>query len=277
MTSRFLILLISWCCSPASGADSVSEAKASAWVLADSRTSRILDEQSADIRLPPASLTKVMTAYLVFERLKSAELSLEDRLPVPEQVSHLKGAESRMFLTAGDLVTVRDLLMGLIVISANDAALTLAQSLGPGDGAFVQTMNRKARALGMEKTHFSNATGLSDSKHYSTARDMAILALRMVRDHPDYFYYSAQTEINYKGFQKKNTNELLGDLPVDGMKTGYTRAAGWCVMLSLKHGKGRLLAVVLGAPSNQERFRIGKALLQSGLLKMAGPELGLTL
>lgn len=273
-----MILLVILCGGNSLWAESSSdEVKSPAWVLADSRDNRILEEHLSEHRLPPASLTKVMSAYLVFESLKSAELSLEDRLRVPKVVSRLSSTESRMSLVSGELVTVEDLLTGLIVVSANDAALTLAQSLGPGEVGFVRKMNQKARALGMMKTHFSNSTGLSDPKHFSTARDLAILALRMMRDHPEYFNYSAKSEINYKGFHKKNTNELLGDLPVDGMKTGYTRAAGWCVMLSLKHGTERLLVVVLGASSNQERFHVGRTLLQSGLIKASRPEMGLTL
>lgn len=138
-------------------------------------------------------------------------------------------------------------------------------------------MNDKAKALGMMKSHFDNATGLSSPSHLSTARDLVVLAVHMIRDHPEFFQYSGRSDFHYKGFRKKNTNELLGELPVDGMKTGYTKAAGWCLMISSKQGQRRLLAVVLGAASNHERFRAGRQLLQLGLMRVYGPEEGRTL
>ncbi|WP_374027227.1 D-alanyl-D-alanine carboxypeptidase family protein [Bdellovibrio bacteriovorus] len=261
-----LLLLVCFLCLKAQALPSV---KALSWVLLDASSGRILAELNKDQRLPPASLTKVMTAYMVFSEIREGRLSRMDRVKVSEQAIIRRPEESSMYLRVGEFVTVEELLRGLIVASANDAALVLAEVVSGSQKAFTEQMNKTAQKLGMTESLFANSSGLYTEKHYSTAKDLGLLAVRISQEFPEYFEYSSSKELTFRDFHKKNTNDLLfSKLPVDGMKTGHIKAAGWCVMVSARKNKRpdkkseRYIAVVLGAPSNQDRFVAGRALLE---------------
>lgn len=250
-------------------AQALPSVKALSWVLLDASSGRILAELNKDQRLPPASLTKVMTAYMVFSEIREGRLSRMDRVKVSEQAIIRRPEESSMYLRVGEFVTVEELLRGLIVASANDAALVLAEVVSGSQKAFTEQMNKTAQKLGMTQSLFANSSGLYTEKHYSTAKDLGLLAVRISQEFPEYFEYSSSKELTFRDFHKKNTNDLLfSKLPVDGMKTGHIKAAGWCVMVSARKNKRpdkkseRYIAVVLGAPSNQDRFVAGRALLE---------------
>ncbi len=261
-----LLLLVCFLCLKAQALPSV---KALSWVLLDASSGQILAELNKDQRLPPASLTKVMTAYMVFSEIHEGRLSRMDRVKVSEQAIIRRPEESSMYLRVGEFVTVEELLRGLIVASANDAALVLAEVVSGSQKAFTEQMNKTAQKLGMTQSLFANSSGLYTEKHYSTAKDLGLLAVRISQEFPEYFEYSSSKELTFRDFHKKNTNDLLfSKLPVDGMKTGHIKAAGWCVMVSARKNKRpdkkseRYIAVVLGAPSNQDRFVAGRALLE---------------
>ncbi|BEV68425.1 D-alanyl-D-alanine carboxypeptidase DacA [Bdellovibrio bacteriovorus] len=261
-----LLLFVCFLCLKAQALPSV---KALSWVLLDASSGRILAELNKDQRLPPASLTKVMTAYMVFSEIREGRLSRMDRVKVSEQAIIRRPEESSMYLRVGEFVTVEELLRGLIVASANDAALVLAEVVSGSQKAFTEQMNKTAQKLGMTQSLFANSSGLYTEKHYSTAKDLGLLAVRISQEFPEYFEYSSSKELTFRDFHKKNTNDLLfSKLPVDGMKTGHIKAAGWCVMVSARKNKRpdkkseRYIAVVLGAPSNQDRFVAGRALLE---------------
>ncbi|MGE9744313.1 D-alanyl-D-alanine carboxypeptidase family protein [Bdellovibrio bacteriovorus] len=261
-----LLLLVCFLCLKAQALPSV---KALSWVLLDASSGQILAELNKDQRLPPASLTKVMTAYMVFSEIREGRLSRMDRVKVSEQAIIRRPEESSMYLRVGEFVTVEELLRGLIVASANDAALLLAEVVSGSQKAFTEQMNKTAQKLGMTQSLFANSSGLYTEKHYSTAKDLGLLAVRISQEFPEYFEYSSSKELTFRDFHKKNTNDLLfSKLPVDGMKTGHIKAAGWCVMVSARKNKRpdkkseRYIAVVLGAPSNQDRFVAGRALLE---------------
>ncbi|CAE79890.1 dacA [Bdellovibrio bacteriovorus HD100] len=250
-------------------AQALPSVKALSWVLLDASSGQILAELNKDQRLPPASLTKVMTAYMVFSEIREGRLSRMDRVKVSEQAIIRRPEESSMYLRVGEFVTVEELLRGLIVASANDAALVLAEVVSGSQKAFTEQMNKTAQKLGMTQSLFANSSGLYTEKHYSTAKDLGLLAVRISQEFPEYFEYSSSKELTFRDFHKKNTNDLLfSKLPVDGMKTGHIKAAGWCVMVSARKNKRpdkkseRYIAVVLGAPSNQDRFVAGRALLE---------------
>ncbi|MFV8259052.1 D-alanyl-D-alanine carboxypeptidase family protein [Bdellovibrio bacteriovorus] len=261
-----LLLLVCFLCVKAQALPSVN---ALSWVLLDASSGQILAELNKDQPLPPASLTKVMTAYMVLTEIREGRLSRLDRAKVSADAVIHRPEESSMFLKVGESVTVDELLRGLIVASANDAALVLAEVVSGSQRAFTEQMNKTAQGLGMTQSLFANASGLYTEKHYSTAKDLGLLAVRISREFPEYFEYSSSKELNFRDFHKKNTNDLLfSKLPVDGMKTGHIKAAGWCVMVSARKNKRpdkkseRYIAVVLGAPSNQDRFAAGRALLE---------------
>lgn len=244
--------------------------EAQSWVLFNATSGEILGAYEADKKSSPASLTKVLTAYVVLKEIKDARLSLQTHIKVPGLVLQTRPEESQMYLKPGDQISIRDLLKGLIVMSANDAAVTLANYVGGSPKNFVRMMNLAALEIGMLNSSFVNPTGLFAFGHYSTARDLMLLAQTISRNFPEYFEYSSLPEMTYNRFRKKNTNELLGSsLAVDGMKTGHIKASGWCVMLSAKKsfakGGERMIAVILGSPSNQKRTEAGRELIQKGL------------
>jgi D-alanyl-D-alanine carboxypeptidase (penicillin-binding protein 5/6) len=236
---------------------------ARAWLLLDYRTRHVIASQNADERMEPASLTKLMSAYLVFAALKRNQLSLSQTLPVSTRAWKMSG--SRMFLEPDKPVTVDELLRGMIVQSGNDATMTLAEGVAANEEAFVQKMNEQAARLGLANTRFANATGLPDPHHYSTAADLARLALAVISDFPEYFPLFALKEYTYSRITQRNRNELLFRDPfVDGIKTGYTEAAGYCLIATAKRDERRLLAVVTGTASEGARAMEAQKLLNYG-------------
>ena len=235
-----------------------------AWLIADVSSGQVLASHNADERFEPASLTKLMTAYLVFTALHEKRLSLDQQVPV--SVRAWKAPGSRMFIEPGKPVTVEQLIQGMEVQSGNDACIALAEAVAGSQDVFVQMMNREAKRLGMTNTHFMNPTGLPDPQHYSTAHDIYLLATAIIRDFPaEYAKYYSEKEFTYNHITQRNRNRLLWlDPSVDGVKTGHTEAAGFCLVASSKHGPRRLLSVLLGATSEEMRADESLKLLNWG-------------
>jgi D-alanyl-D-alanine carboxypeptidase (penicillin-binding protein 5/6) len=236
---------------------------ASSFVLLDFQSGRVLASRNPDEPLPPASLTKVMTAYLVFTELAAGRLALGDMVTVSEKAWRRTG--SRMFIEVGKRVSVEDLLRGMIIQSGNDATLALAEHIAGSEEAFAGLMNKQARALGMVNTHFVTVDGLPGEGHVSSARDMALLARAMVANFPDYYAWYSEREFTFNGIRQHNRNSLLWrDDSVDGLKTGHTEAAGYCLISSAKRGDMRLISVVMGSASERSRADESQALLNYG-------------
>jgi D-alanyl-D-alanine carboxypeptidase (penicillin-binding protein 5/6) len=235
-----------------------------AWVLADLASGQVLAAERPDERSEPASLTKLMTAYLVFAALKDKKLSLEQTVNISERA--WRAAGSRMFIEPRKPVTVEELIRGMVVQSGNDACIALAEAVAGSEEVFAQMMNREAQRLGMQQSKFTNATGLPDPQHYSTARDLHLLAAALIRDFPAaYALYYTQKEFRYNNITQHNRNRLLWlDPTVDGVKTGYTEAAGYCLIASSKRGPRRLLSVLLGSTSEAARAQESQKLLNWG-------------
>jgi len=235
-----------------------------AWVIADFSSGQILASEKPDERFEPASLTKLMTAYVVFAALKEKKLTLEQQVSVSERAWRAPG--SRMFIEPRKPVGVDELIRGMIVQSGNDACIALAEQLAGSEEAFAAMMNREAERLGMKNTRFVNASGLPSPQHYSTARDLYLLATALVRDFPEqYAQYYSQREYRYNGITQVNRNRLLWlDNTVDGMKTGFTEAAGYCLIASSKRGPRRMLSVLLGSTSESMRAQESQKLLNWG-------------
>jgi D-alanyl-D-alanine carboxypeptidase (penicillin-binding protein 5/6) len=236
---------------------------ARAWLLVDFSTGQPIVAQNADERVEPASLTKLMTAYLVFDALTKKAITPEQTAPVSQRA--WKAGGSRMFIEPRKPVTVDELLRGMIVQSGNDATIALAELVGGSEEVFAQMMNREAQRLGMKASSFANASGWPDPKHYSTARDLATLAAAVIRDFPEYYTLYATKDYRYNNITQQNRNRLLWlDPNVDGVKTGYTEAAGYCLIASAKRGPRRLVSVVLGTNSDSMRAQESQKLLNYG-------------
>ena len=221
-------------------------------IIVDATTGRVLLEKNADDSMPPASMSKIMTTYLVFERLKDGRLSLDDELPVSEKAWRKGG--SKMFVEVGELVRVEDLLRGVIVQSGNDACIVLAEGLGGTEEAFAAEMTRKGREIGLTGSSFANATGWPDPNQRMTARDLATLALRLIADFPEYYHYYGETEFTYAGIRQSNRNPLLyKSLGADGLKTGHTEEAGYGLTASAVQGDRRVILVLNGLESQKAR------------------------
>ncbi|WP_293780856.1 D-alanyl-D-alanine carboxypeptidase family protein [uncultured Oxalicibacterium sp.] len=245
---------------------------AKSWLLLDASSNQILASQEPNMRIEPASLTKLMTAYVVFNALKEKKLDLNQMINVSEHAWRVDPSSSKMFIEPRTPVSVNNLLYGLIVQSGNDAAVALAEAVAGTEDVFVSLMNREAERMGMTSTRFANPHGLPSETNYSTARDLSILASRLIIDHPQYFatYYSTK-EFTYNNIKQPNRNRLLWlDPTVDGMKTGYTNGAGYCLISTAKrpagNGERRLISVVLGTTSDQARAAESQKLLNWGFL-----------
>lgn len=261
----FAILVVVLGCNAvqAAGAPQPPEVDAKAHFLVDMHSERVLSEGGADERVEPASLTKMMTSYVVFSEMARGKFKLADEVLVSEKAWRMKG--SRMFIEVGTRVPVEALLMGLIVQSGNDAAVALAEFVAGDESTFADLMNRHARRLGMSGSHFTNASGLPEPDHYSTARDMGRIAAALIRDYPEFYPWNAVREYEFGGIKQRNRNALLfRDDSVDGLKTGYTRAARYCLVASARREGMRLIAVVMGAESSRARARIAQSLLNYG-------------
>ena len=239
---------------------------AKSWLLLEMGSGQLLTAEKPDDRLEPASLTKLMTAYLTFSALRQKTLSLSQPLPVSEKAWRTGG--SKMFVRVDTQVPVEDLIKGMIVQSGNDACVTLAEAIAGSEENFAQMMNREAQRLGMKNSHFMNSTGLPDPEHYTTARDLSILAGSLIRDFPeDYKKYYSMKEFRYNNITQPNRNRLLFiDPTVDGVKTGHTDAAGYCLISSALRDKRRLLSVVLGTASDSARASESQKLLNWGFI-----------
>ena len=235
-----------------------------AWVVGDLTSGQLLASQKADERFEPASLTKLMTAYVVFSALREKKLSLEQQVNVSPRA--LKVAGGRMYLDARRPATVDELIRGVVIQSANDASIALAETVAGNEEAFARLMNREANRLGLKNTRFMNSTGLPDAQHYSTARDLYLLAAALIRDFPnEYAQYYSQKEFRYNNISQPNRNRLLWvDPSVDGVKTGHTEAAGYCLIASSRRGGRRLLTVLLGSTSEATRAQDSLRLLNWG-------------
>ncbi len=241
------------------------ELTAKAYLLYDYDSKQILLAHNSEAHMEPASLTKLMTAYVAFDALNHGTLSLSQALTVPVSAAQRRSGESLMLLNAGQSVTVAELLQGLIVQSGNDAALTLALNIAGSEAGFVEMMNTQARQLGLNNTHFTNPTGLTDAQHYSSVTDLALLAAAVARDFPQYYKLFAQRDYTFNNVTQSNRNRLLWlDPHVDGVKTGYTNTAGFCLVGSAKRDEHRLISVVLGTKSDNLRTSESQQLLNYG-------------
>ena len=236
---------------------------ARAWLLLDYGSGQELASAKADDRVEPASLTKLMTAYLTFSALRQGTLKLDQTIPVSQRAWKAQG--SRMFIEPNRPVAVTELIRGMIVQSGNDACIALAETIAGSEDAFAQMMNREAQRLGLSNTHFVNATGLPDPQHYTTARDLARLTRALIRDFPEYYPIYSTREYSYNKITQPNRNRLLWlDPTVDGVKTGHTETAGFCLIASSKRGAQRLISVVLGTDSETARAEESLKLLNFG-------------
>jgi len=236
---------------------------ARAWLLVDYQSGRTIAAHNANERIEPASLTKLMSAYLVFDALKKKAITPEQTVPVSARA--WKSGGSRMFIEPRKPVTVDELMRGMIVQSGNDATVALAELVGGSEDGFAQMMNKEAQRLGLKDTQFTNASGWPDPKHYSTAHDLAVLAAALIRDFPDYYTLYSTREYRYNNITQQNRNRLLWlDPNVDGVKTGFTEAAGYCLIASAKRGPRRLLSVVVGTNSDSARAQESQKLLNYG-------------
>jgi D-alanyl-D-alanine carboxypeptidase (penicillin-binding protein 5/6) len=236
---------------------------AKAYVLYDVASGQTLASQNPADRVEPASLTKLMTAYLTFAALKQGRIKLDQAVPVSPRAWKTEG--SRMFIEPNRPVTVDELIRGMIVQSGNDACIALAEAIAGSEEVFAQMMNREAVRLGMKNTSFMNSTGLPNPQHYTTAQDLTLLVSALIRDFPEYYPIYSQKEFTYNKITQANRNRLLWlDPTVDGVKTGFTEAAGWCLITSSKRGERRLISVVLGAPSENARVTENQKLLNYG-------------
>ena len=237
---------------------------AKSWLLVEYASGQELASQAADERIEPASLTKLMTAYLTFAALRQGTIQLDQMITVSEKAWKAQG--SRMFIQVDTQVKVEDLIKGMIVQSGNDACVALSEAIAGSEDNFAQMMNREAQRLGMKASSFRNSAGMPDPQHYTTARDLAVLVSALIRDFPeDYAKYYSMKEFRYNNITQPNRNRLLFiDPSVDGVKTGHTEAAGYCLISSAKRGSRRLLSVVLGTSSDAVRAQESLKLLNFG-------------
>jgi len=265
LTACFLLLL-SACLAHAADRPlipSPPQLAASAYVLMDAHTGQILVQQNPDKKIPPASLTKIMTSYIVAEELKKGAIKEQDLVPISKKAWQMGG--SKMFVKVGDKVPVIDLLRGMVVQSGNDASIALAEYISGSEEVFAEVMNQEAERLGMKNTHFVNATGWPADGHETTARDLAILSRALINDHPEHYNIYSEKYFSYAGINQPNRNRLLWrDPAVDGIKTGHTEAAGYCLVSSAVKRGMRLISVVVGTDSDEKRASESQKLLSYG-------------
>ena len=267
---RALLLLVSFGIAAAALAQSANSSvppapavAAKSYLLLDFHSQQALASHHPGERVEPASLTKLMTAYLTFAAIKQKRIQAAQTVPVSQRAWKAEG--SRMFIEPRKPVTVDELMRGMIVQSGNDACIALAELIAGSEAAFAQQMNREAQKLGMKNTHFVNSTGLPNPQHYSTAHDLALLTSAIIRDFPEYHPLYSTREYRYNNITQANRNRLLWTDPtVDGMKTGYTENAGYCLITSARRGERRLVSVVLGAASEAARAAESQKLLNYG-------------
>lgn len=236
---------------------------ARSYLLMDYDSGKVLAAHNPDERMEPASLTKLMTSYLVFDELRSGNLSLDELVPISEKAWRIEGSE--MFIEVDTRVSVGDLLKGMIIQSGNDASVALAEHVAGSEEVFASLMNQYGEAMGLTGTRFQNATGLPHPDHYTTARDVAILSAKLIREFPDYYRWYSEKEFTYNDIRQHNRNNLLWrDPAVDGLKTGHTASAGYCLAASAKRGGMRLISVVMGSDNEKTRADETQRLLNYG-------------
>jgi D-alanyl-D-alanine carboxypeptidase (penicillin-binding protein 5/6) len=245
---------------------------ARSWLLLDAHSGQVLGAQDPDMRVEPASLTKIMTAYLAFSAVRDKQLDLNQTVNVSVNAWKVDGSSSKMFIEPRTPVRIQDLLYGLIVQSGNDAAITLAEAVAGSESAFVELMNRQAQRMGLKNTRYANPHGLPHPNNYSSARDLSTLATRLITDFPELYKIYSIKSFTYNRITQPNRNRLLWlDPTVDGMKTGHTQAAGYCLIATAirsngSHGDRRLISVVLGTESDAMRAQESQKLLNWGFL-----------
>ena len=236
---------------------------AKGYLLVDFNTGQELASVAADERLEPASLTKIMTGYTIYRELKEGHVKLTDQVLISENAWRTGG--SKMFVEVGKQVSMEDLLKGMIIQSGNDASVALAEHVAGSEQTFADLMNTRAKELGMSNSHFLNATGLPDPDHYTTARDIALVTAALIREFPEYYAWDGTKEFEYNGIKQQNRNRLLWrDPTVDGVKTGYTQNAGYCLVASAKRDQMRLISVVMGSKGPEARAQASLELLNYG-------------
>lgn len=236
---------------------------ATAYILKDHNTGKILAENNADAKLAPASLTKIMTVYVVFNEIKKGTLHLDDLVTISEKARAASG--SRMFVEVNERVKIEDLLKGVIIQSGNDASVALAEHVAGSEETFAEMMNQQAARLGMGNTHFKNSDGLPIDDHYTSARDLATLTSALIREFPEYYPWFSQKEFTYNKITQQNRNQLLSrDESVDGVKTGFTDDAGYCLVASALRENMRLISIVMGTKSAKARANENQSLLNYG-------------
>jgi serine-type D-Ala-D-Ala carboxypeptidase (penicillin-binding protein 5/6) len=239
------------------------QVKARGYFLLDFTSGQVLAEMNADQRLEPASLTKLMSAYAIFHALKDGRIKLTDEVRISAHARDQDG--SRMFVEVGTFVTVENLIQGLIVQSGNDATVALAEHVAGSEPVFIDLMNQYAQRLGLASTHFQNSPGMPSPEHYTTARDIAVLSAALIREFPEYYKWYSQRDFTWNKITQPNRNGLLArDPSVDGLKTGHTESAGYCLVSSAKRGDMRLVSVVMGSPTISAREDASAALLNYG-------------
>jgi serine-type D-Ala-D-Ala carboxypeptidase (penicillin-binding protein 5/6) len=230
-------------------------------LIIEVETGAVLLDKGADEHMPPASMSKIMTAYIVFDMLKQGRAKLDDELPVSERAWRLQG--SKMFVPIGGRISIDDLLKGVIIQSGNDACLVLAEGLAGSEEAFVELMNQKAKEIGLKDSHFTNVSGLPDPNHWMTARDLATLAIRTINDFPDYYHYYGQLDYEYNNIKQGNRNPLLyKGVGADGLKTGHTEEAGYSLTASVKRDQRRIVLVLGGLPTMKARAQESERLIE---------------
>ncbi len=236
---------------------------AKSYLLEDIHSGKVIASKDIDLHLEPASLTKMMTSYIVFNEISANNLKLDEKVTISEKAWKMQG--SRMFVEVGKKITVEKLLKGMIIQSGNDATVALAEHVAGSEDAFAELMNSYAEQLGMTNTHFVNSTGMPDPEHYTSARDMGILAKAIILNHPEYYKWYSLKEFTYNGIKQSNRNKLLWQDPsVDGIKTGHTQSAGYCLVTSAERKGMRLITVVLGTKSKNLRIQETQKLLNYG-------------
>lgn len=236
---------------------------ASSYILQDANTGKVLAENNADAKLAPASLTKILTVYVVFKEIKSGHLKLDDLVTISQNAWQTSG--SKMFVEVNGQVKVEDLLKGVIIQSGNDASVALAEHVAGNEATFAELMNQHAARLGMNNSHFENSDGLPSDGHYTSARDLAILSAALIKDFPEYYPWFSQKEFTYNKITQHNRNLLLSrDQSVDGIKTGHTDEAGYCLVASALRNGMRLISVVMGTESENARANANQTLLNYG-------------
>jgi D-alanyl-D-alanine carboxypeptidase (penicillin-binding protein 5/6) len=236
---------------------------AKAYILIDANSGKILAEKNSEEKLPPASLTKMMTLYVISNALQSEQIHLNDNVRISEEAWRTGG--SRMFIKVGQQVSVEDLLKGIIVDSGNDACVAMAEFLGGSENTFTEIMNQQAKNIGMNNSHFTDSTGLPNPNLYTTAKDLALLGRALITRFPNYYHWYKQKWFTYNGIRQPNRNRLLWrDNSVDGLKTGHTNDAGFCLVASAKRDNMRLLSVILGSPTDSARADDTQRLLNYG-------------